>query len=288
MAKLTGCYKKNTFFERDFPFFFKREIDRPEEFNENTRFKREFWKIIYIAGGRGEKIINDRRYPIRPGSVLLIHPNDETTYVIDGPGLEICNILFMPEFVARELGELEDDFNFFAVMEWNLPPGANSDERLHVFDGSREIRRIVRTMEQEYRQMPPNYRARLRWLLLELLILLGRNSNRRARHRAGAAVAGYIDRQIELHFARSLTLDELEAKTHIAKSRLCRLYRAAANRTIMDALRQKRLDHAAALLRATSRTVSQICFDSGFNDLSCFYRCFFRRYGCNPTVYREK
>lgn len=288
MAKLTGYYKKNAFFERDFPFFFKREIDRPEEFNENTRFKREFWKIVYIVNGRGEKIINDRRYPIRPGSVLLIHPNDETTYIIDGPGLEICNILFMPELVAADLTELEDDFNFFAIMEWNFPPDESNDERLHIFDGSREIHRLVRTMEQEYRQMPPNYRARLRWLLLELLILLSRNSNRRAKHRTASAVATYIDRQIELHYPRNLTLDELEAKTHIAKSRLCRLYRAAANQTIMAALRQKRLAHAAAQLQSTSRHIAEICFDSGFNDLSYFYRCFSRQYGCNPTAYRGK
>ncbi len=287
MAKLTGYYRKNAFFERDFPFYLKREIDLPKDFNENTRFKREFWKIVCVIAGQGEKIINDLRYPIRPGSVLLIHPEDVTTYVIDGPGLEIYNILFMPELVTEGLRELQDDFNFFSVMQWNLPPEAGCGERLHIFDSGLDIRRIVRTMERDYEKMPPNYRTRLRLLLLDLLILLGREGNRNARHRSAEAAVGYIRRQIELRYAENLSLDELEARMHIAKSRLCRLFREAAGMTITEALREKRLECAARLLRTSKLSISEICFESGFNDLSYFYRRFGERYGVNPGSYRE-
>lgn len=52
--------------------------------------------------------------------------------------------------------------------------------------------------------------------------------------------------------------------------------------TIMDALRLRRLKEAAELLTCTNRTISEICFSSGFNDLSYFYRSFTAKYGTNP------
>ena len=49
-----------------------------------------------------------------------------------------------------------------------------------------------------------------------------------------------------------------------------------------------RLGHAARLLVDTTQTVSEICYDTGFNTLCNFNRLFRKRKGCNPTEFREK
>ena len=49
-----------------------------------------------------------------------------------------------------------------------------------------------------------------------------------------------------------------------------------------------RLGHAARLLLDTADSVSEICWNCGFNTLSNFNRLFRKRKGCSPTEFREK
>lgn len=286
-AKTSAVYHRISFFSDEFPFSIHREFDLPADFNESKRFRREFWKIVYVVGGRGEEIVNDERYPLGPGTVFLVHPDDVTTFRIESEALEIYNILFMPELVRDELRELQDDFDFFSIMNWN---GRKTGDKsgLYVAEGDPEIRRIVRTLEREFDRMPPNYRSRIRILLLELLILLARKAGKRLRDRGTESIREYIDHLIDHHFREEFKLDFLAAETGFDKSRLCRIYRAGSGMTIMDALRLRRLKEAAELLTATDRTVSEICFAVGFNDLSYFYRAFSARFGVNPGDYRRK
>jgi AraC family transcriptional regulator len=48
-----------------------------------------------------------------------------------------------------------------------------------------------------------------------------------------------------------------------------------------------RLGHAALLLRDTSRSVTDICFTTGFNSLEHFIPAFRARYGMSPSAYRK-
>ena len=78
-AKISDVFHRISFFSDEFPFSIHREFDRPSDFNESRRFRREFWKIVCVISGRGENIVNDARYPVGPGSIFLVHPDDSTT-----------------------------------------------------------------------------------------------------------------------------------------------------------------------------------------------------------------
>ena len=286
-AKTAAVYHRISFFSDEFPFSIQREFDHPADFNESKRFRREFWKIVYVVGGSGEEIVNDERYPLSPGTVFLVHPDDATTFRIESDALEIYNILFMPELLGDGLRELQDDFDFFSIMRRDGRK-TGGESSLYVTQSDPEIRRIVRTLEREFDRMPLNYRSRIRFLLLELLILLARKAGKQLRNRGAEAICAYIDHLIAHHFREAFRLDFLAAQTGIDKSRLCRIYRAGSGMTIMDALRLRRLTEAAELLIATNKTVSEICSVAGFHDLSYFYRAFSARFGVNPGDYRRR
>lgn len=281
-------FHKYTFFNVDFPFFITREIDRAEQFNESRRFRRDFWKIIYVIDGYGEKIINELRYPIQPGSVFMIHPEDRTTFSMKSDSLELYNILFMPELVAAQLAGIRDDQNFFSILRPNGREGERPQEWFYITEGDAEVKHIVRTLEREYEKMPPNYRVRIPLLLLELLIVLARKGCRNARHLTGESVIDYINSQIERNFAKELRLDMLAERIGIDKSRLCRLYRAGTGRTIMDSLRLRRLAEAARMLPESECSIPEVCYSVGFRDLSYFYRCFLRQYGVTPGDFKNR
>ncbi len=281
----SGIYHRISFFSDDFPFSIQRELDLPADFNESKRFKREFWKIVCVFGGHGDVLVNDTHHPIGAGSIFLVHPDDSTSFRIESEALDIYNILFMPDLLREELRELQDDFDFFSVMRRG---GRDGGDRFRITRSDPEMRRLVRTLEREFDRMEQNYRLRIRLLLVELLILLARKAAGKVRRQSAGELTGYINHLIESYFREPFELDAVARKTGIDKSRLCRLYRAGSGLTIMEALRLRRLKEAAELLTGTEQSISEICFESGFKDLSYFYRSFTAHFGQGPGEYRRQ
>jgi len=67
-----------------------------------------------------------------------------------------------------------------------------------------------------------------------------------------------------------------------------RFFRRATNRTFRGFLNQVRIGHACRLLLETDRTVTEICYESGFSNLSNFNRQFLRLRRATPRDYRRK
>ena len=277
-------YKANHFFSRDFPFTILHRINRAEDFNPSRRFLREFWKIVYIIEGEGEFVVQDSSYPIRPSSFFLVQPNALTTYDIRTGALELYNIIFDYSFIAHELENLKDDFHIFSVFS---PDAAVSEVSLYIQKGDARINRLVRTMVREFDEKPVNYRYCQKLKLLELLILMHRNSEKRVRHTGREKVVEYIEHMITRNLSGSLNLDTLAKQIGVTKNHLCALFRDATGGSIIAMRKKARLEAAAARLRSSSQTIAEICYGSGFNDLSYFYRAFEQEFGVNPGRYRE-
>ena len=60
-------------------FFIGRCFHNSEAVSESVFHRRDFGKITCYFSGNGEYLLNDRRYPIRDGSVVMSHPRFRTT-----------------------------------------------------------------------------------------------------------------------------------------------------------------------------------------------------------------
>ena len=54
-----------------------------------------------------------------------------------------------------------------------------------------------------------------------------------------------------------------------------------------DAADTKRLEYSPALLRSSKLNVTEVAFESGFEDVSHFSRVFKARFGVQPMSYRQ-
>jgi AraC family transcriptional regulator len=66
-----------------------------------------------------------------------------------------------------------------------------------------------------------------------------------------------------------------------------RAFQAAFRETPHRHAMRYRLDRACQLLRGTNRSITEICFDSGFESLGSFSALFCRTYGVSPRDYRR-
>jgi signal transduction histidine kinase/CheY-like chemotaxis protein/AraC-like DNA-binding protein len=80
---------------------------------------------------------------------------------------------------------------------------------------------------------------------------------------------------------------QLERELSLSRMSLYRKLMALANMTPAEFIKNYRLRQAATLLRSTNLTVSEIYYQTGFNNQSYFYREFKRLYHNSPKEYRE-
>ncbi len=80
-------------------------------------------------------------------------------------------------------------------------------------------------------------------------------------------------------------LPEMIKLAHISQEHLTRAFRKYLNITPTQYINNLRLTYAAALLSKSSHDITEICFLSGFNNLSHFYHQFKKKYNCSPKQY---
>lgn len=106
--------------------------------------------------------------------------------------------------------------------------------------------------------------------------------NARARERIIAAIE-----QMERSAQDDLGLAELAESAGMSPFKFLRMFKKEAGVTPYRFLLRARIRQAVALLRDTSRPVTDIAFDVGFGDLSNFINAFRREVGCSPSQYRK-
>ena len=92
---------------------------------------------------------------------------------------------------------------------------------------------------------------------------------------------------INEHYTDQITLDELANLIGMTPAALSRFFKLRSGRTISDYIIDIRLGNATRLLVNTTNSVSEICYECGFNNLSNFNRIFKRKKECSPTEFRE-
>ncbi|MCC8134404.1 MAG: AraC family transcriptional regulator [Tannerellaceae bacterium] len=98
----------------------------------------------------------------------------------------------------------------------------------------------------------------------------------------------YIILYLHENYHRTVTLQEVSSRMNMSEASLTRFLKKWTGKTLIDNLNDIRISAAACRLIDTSDTISEICYKSGFNNLSHFNRLFKKRRGTTPTEYREK
>jgi AraC-like DNA-binding protein len=85
-----------------------------------------------------------------------------------------------------------------------------------------------------------------------------------------------------------LEVDDLASAAGLSRAHFSREFRRAYGESPHAYLLTRRLERAAAMLRATDRSVADICFSVGLQSVGSFTTSFTRTFGVSPTAYRTK
>jgi AraC-like DNA-binding protein len=89
-------------------------------------------------------------------------------------------------------------------------------------------------------------------------------------------------------YQERLDVDGLARAAGLSRAHFSREFRRAFGEPPHAYLMTRRLERAAALLRATDRSVADICFSVGLASVGSFTSTFTRTFGISPTAYRAR
>lgn len=90
---------------------------------------------------------------------------------------------------------------------------------------------------------------------------------------------------IESSYNKQLTLEEMSGSINMSPKYFCRFFQEMTHRTPIDYLNYYRIERACYQLLTTDQSITEVAYNSGFNDLSYFIKTFKKYKGTTPKKY---
>jgi AraC-like DNA-binding protein len=222
------------------------------------------WTIALVRRGAFNYRTVDRRngHSLREGWLLLGQPEQAYECSHDHDGGDECAVLTISEQLIEEHGG-----------PFPSPVAA-------------PIARVAALVEKT-RASDDADLDEVAHLAVEAVLMRGQTAPQpdpQPQHRARVDEAIHV---IETSHQDPLSLADLAARAGLSSYHFLRVFGRITGTTPRQYLIGARLRRAASLLLDTSRPVTTIAYDVGFQDLSNFVRTFHRVIGCSPRAYRR-
>ncbi len=250
-----------------------------------------FDELIIILKGAAMHVVDGQPFPVKSGDVFVVSGAHKHQY-LEMHGLALANILFDSDALGMNQWDIRTLPGFHALFE--LEPALRTQQkfnsRLRLNERQLNIaNERLRDLRQETSAQRPGYRVMAKGLFMQLAVFLSRcYSDAPPDESLNLLRLGDALAHIETHYAEKITLDDLAAKAHLSPRHFQRIFHDCLRRSPIDHLLHVRVKKAAELLCSTSRTVTDIAFDCGFQDGNYLTRCFRRIMNQTPGQYRKE
>lgn len=89
------------------------------------------------------------------------------------------------------------------------------------------------------------------------------------------------------HFREKINLKKIAEVSNISPNSFCRYFKLHTRKTYLNFLLELRVGHASKLLIENKLTITQVCYESGFNNITNFYKSFKRITTKTPLEYQK-
>ncbi|HTE00840.1 MAG TPA: AraC family transcriptional regulator [Mucilaginibacter sp.] len=262
--------------------FGKTAFDAPYHFHEE-------FELTYIVHGNGKRYVGSHMEDFASGDLVLLGSNLPHCWKLEAanPGEEEASAIVI-QFSANFLGE-----EFFNKAELQgvkkLFQKSASGMRFHSGTGN-TVNRSMKQLSEEKNSF------KLLIGLLEILqrlsvsneyILLDQQRSVAEQSRAEQERINPVFAYLVENFRGQVSLDAASGIAHMTPNAFCKYFKKITRKTFMETVIEYRLNYATQQLVQTDKPISEISFDSGFGDVSHFYKMFKNKMLQSPLNYRK-
>lgn len=246
-------------------------------------------ELTHIIKGEGQRYVGTDMSPYTAGDLVMLGPDLPHCWKSENTGREAVNA------ISVVLQFKQDCFgaDFFERNE--MSPIKKLLERSHLgicFHGATADIGGARLLQLETETDP--FRKMIAFLeILQLLaaspeyILLNKEPGHLWRSsdpsRINRVLAYIVD-----HFREDISLERAAEISGMTTTAFCKFFKKTTRKTFIETVTEYRLHYATQQLAHTDQPVSQISFESGFGDVSHFYKTFRRKKKMSPLRYRNR
>jgi len=251
----------------DFPLHFHPELE-----------------LNLVLNSSGKRIIGDSILNYNSCDLVLVGANTPHTWIGTEGKAQVVTIQFHQHFLATESLNKKLMLSIKEMLERSKRGILFSDETIQ-----RLKPRILELSETQ------DFDSLLKFLSILYDLSIARNTKMLASHsyvdyyrisksRRIEKVNNYVQKNLN----QKITLSDVASLVNMSETAFSHFFKKSTNTSFTDYLNDLRLGHAARLLTETEMTISEICFDSGFNNVSNFNRTFKKKIGFTPTGFRTQ
>jgi AraC-like DNA-binding protein len=248
------------------------------------------YELTYIMDGYGKRYVGSHMEDFAPGDLVLLGPNLPHCWKLVGnmDGKSKASAIVV-QFDAAFLG---DDF-------------FNKDELLYIKKlflksaSGISFHAGTRTAVNHQLQVLSKEKNNFKLLigLLEVLqklastndfVLLDQNMMVAERSVAEQERINPVFAYLVENFRQPVSLDVAAGIAHMTTNAFCKYFKKITRKTFMETIIEYRLNYAIQQLVQTDKPISDISYESGFGDVSHFYKMFKVKMGLSPLNYRKK
>lgn len=276
-----------------YPFDKIREICFVLAGDKLRRQKSPHPKIVLFLDGRCQVDAGkDFRHPIEPGD-LLIFPTPCYHYYQSLDGREETRVYAFTLFFQSTAAATRTAFRSGPQRELQEIVRHLLSARRHVPQAlTPTMSTLISEFRREQDEALPGWQVRLQSLAFSLLVELWRKVSAREkpiapRLRSKTYIINEVKELLAKSRDRPMTLAQVAWHVRWSEEHLARAFKKETGVTVMDYLRNMRIESARLQLLNSSQTVSLIATGLGFSSISSFCRAFKKEVGQTPSQYRE-
>ncbi len=251
-------------------------------------FHSEF-EIVYIVKSTGKRYVADSIEPFGDGDITLLGSNLPHLWKSEGADgadnrVNAIVIQFHKDFFREEINTYPEFHRINELLK-KASRGINftkpeSDKigrllkRILNLSGLERMLHFIRLMDMMART--ENYK------------LLASKGYHLEEHNELNNRLDKIMHFINTNYQRKITQEEVASRIGMTSAAFCRYFKEKTGKGFIYFINEMRIGYACKLLIENHLSISQICFECGFNNLSNFNRMFKRQTGSTPGEYQQQ
>ena len=249
------------------------------------------FEISFITEGSGKRIVADSIEEFQPGDLVFIGKNLPHVWIPDKEAstpsnrtLEMVFLQFTSSVMGSQLLNLPE-FKFIAK-------ALSLSER-----GIQIVGQTLNEVSEIMLQLPYLKSFDRMLHFFKMMDIIGRSDTNiqlaskeylKIRFTTGNKRIDAIHEYLMNNYREEINLKRLAALVSMAEGSLCRFFKVNMGMTVFEYLNKIKVEFACKLLMDNDLSILEVCFDSGFNNLSHFNKQFKKSTGVPPKDYRKR
>lgn len=243
-----------------------------EHHTESIGHRHDYYSIELVTGGEAVQYINEEKYVCREGSIVLMSPFDSHRYKYSGV-LTLEFMCFDEGMLFSDVWDNIDIDNFPYVAE------LNDDEFVSALSD-------ISTIRKEKKRRDEMSEIMIKSTTNKLVAMILRGAHKKCEKRKHKDIKSALS-YIRYHFREPITMEEMADKLHITPSYFCRCFKDYTHQTFKEYITALRLEYAMRQIKTTDKSITEICYESGFSTCAYFSKIFTKKFGKTPKEIRK-